>query len=50
VCREVAWSWESGAVCAQYDKARLSHGLPLLTPQDWVAPLDTDEPVLAQIA
>ncbi len=35
VCREVAPSWESGAVSAQCDKARLAHGLQLLTPDDW---------------
>lgn len=35
VCREVAPSWESGFASAQCDKARLAHGLPLLTPADW---------------
>ncbi len=42
VCREVQPSWESGAVSAQCDKARLAHGLALLTPQDWLQPYDTD--------
>lgn len=35
VCREVEPSWESGKVSVQCDKARLGHGLPLLTLQDW---------------
>ena len=38
VCREVVPSWEFGTVSAQCDKARLAHGLPLLTPNDWPAP------------
>jgi Fe-S-cluster containining protein len=37
VCREVQPSWEFGTVSAQCDKARLAHGLPLLTPRDWSA-------------
>lgn len=35
VCREVAASWESGEPSPQCDKARLAHGLTLLTPADW---------------
>lgn len=35
VCREVDASWEFGAASPQCDKARLAHGLPLLTPADW---------------
>lgn len=36
VCREVPPSWETGALSVQCDKARLAHGLPVLTPQDWL--------------
>ncbi len=35
VCGEVQASWEFGASSPQCDKARLAHGLPLLTVQDW---------------
>ena len=35
VCREVAPSWEFGKISPQCDKARLAHGLELLTPEDW---------------
>ncbi|MBN8716112.1 MAG: YkgJ family cysteine cluster protein [Stenotrophomonas sp.] len=37
VCREVDASWEFGQPSPQCDKARLAHGLPVLTPGDWVA-------------
>lgn len=37
VCREVAPSWEFGAVSAQCDRARVGHGLPPLMPHDWPA-------------
>jgi len=50
VCREVAPSWEFGAISPQCDKARLKHGLPLLRPQDWLEPFDTDASPLPQIA
>jgi Fe-S-cluster containining protein len=36
VCREVAASWEYGAISPQCDKARIGHGLPALTPEDWL--------------
>ena len=36
VCREVEPSWEAGTVSAQCDKARLAHGLPVLTARDWI--------------
>jgi Fe-S-cluster containining protein len=39
VCREVLPSWEFGTASAQCDKARLAHGLPLLTLLDWELPL-----------
>jgi Fe-S-cluster containining protein len=42
VCREVLPSWESGAARAQCDKARLGHGLALLTPLDWLETFETD--------
>ncbi len=50
VCREVAPSWESGEASAQCDKARLAHGLPLLTPQDWIDPSGVGAPPLPQSA
>ncbi len=37
VCREVDASWEHGVASAQCDKARIAHGLPLLTARDWPA-------------
>lgn len=49
VCREVVPSWEFGAISPQCDKARMAHGLPVLTPQDWLEPFDTDMPALLQI-
>ena len=36
VCALVPASWEFGAASAQCDKARLAHGLALLTADDWV--------------
>ncbi|HEX5306896.1 MAG TPA: YkgJ family cysteine cluster protein [Dyella sp.] len=50
VCREVAPSWEAGKASAQCDKARLAHGLPLLTPQDWIDPSGAGAPPLPQSA
>jgi Fe-S-cluster containining protein len=35
VCALVPASWEFGATSPQCDKARLAHGLPLLSPADW---------------
>lgn len=35
VCREVQPSWEFGIPNSQCDKARIAHGMPPLTPQDW---------------
>ena len=35
VCREVEASWESGRPSAQCDRARIAHGLPVLTAGDW---------------
>ncbi|MGO4221669.1 YkgJ family cysteine cluster protein [Lysobacter sp. TAF61] len=35
VCAAVPASWEFGAASAQCDKARLAHGLPELTQDDW---------------
>ena len=35
VCREVEASWENGLASTQCDKARLAHGLPVLTLADW---------------
>ncbi|MEO8999104.1 MAG: YkgJ family cysteine cluster protein, partial [Rhodanobacter sp.] len=47
--REVEPSWEFGKVSLQCDKARLAYGMPLLTPEDWLEPFDTDVP-LPQVA
>jgi uncharacterized protein len=38
-CREVEASWEHGRVSDQCDRARTRHGLPVLTPADWVPAL-----------
>ena len=38
VCRAVDASWEFGAASPQCDKARIAHGLPVLTPEDWALP------------
>lgn len=35
VCREVDASWENGVASPQCDKARVAHGLPVLTLADW---------------
>lgn len=35
VCAQVPASFEFGAASAQCDKARIAHGLPVLTPADW---------------
>lgn len=40
-CVALAASWETGAASAQCDRARLAHGLPVLTPADW---RDVDAP------
>jgi Fe-S-cluster containining protein len=37
VCREVIPAWESGEPSPQCDKARIKHGLPPLTREDWTA-------------
>ncbi|QIK80686.1 YkgJ family cysteine cluster protein [Lysobacter sp. HDW10] len=34
-CRAVQASWADGAADAQCDRARIRHGLPVLTPEDW---------------
>lgn len=41
-CALVPASWEFGAASAQCDKARVAHGLPVLTPDDWRAVRDAD--------
>ncbi|WP_149195192.1 YkgJ family cysteine cluster protein [Luteimonas suaedae] len=38
VCREVPASWEHGEASPQCDRARLAHGLPTLTADDWRPP------------
>ena len=35
-CREVSASWEHGEASDQCDRARITHGLPVLTPADWI--------------
>jgi Fe-S-cluster containining protein len=44
ICHEVVPSWELGAISVQCDKARLAHGLPQLTPEDWLDSIDRDPP------
>lgn len=44
VCREVPASWEYGAPSPQCDKARLAHGMPVLTQADWDFPTEPTEP------
>ncbi|NUS38484.1 MAG: YkgJ family cysteine cluster protein [Lysobacter sp.] len=39
-CAAVVASWESGGASTQCDRARAVHGLPVLTPSDW---LDVDD-------
>ncbi len=36
VCALVPASWEFGAASAQCDKARIAHGLRILTADDWI--------------
>jgi len=36
VCAAVTASWEYGQASPQCDKARIAHGLPALTPDDWL--------------
>lgn len=36
VCREVLPSWEFGEPSLQCDKARMTHGLVPLAPEDWL--------------
>lgn len=51
VCRDVEPSWESGHISVQCDKARVAHGLPVLTLQDWEVPaIAGNQPDLQQIA
>ena len=35
VCREVDASWEYGLASSQCDRARIAHGLPVITAADW---------------
>ncbi|MBN6150632.1 YkgJ family cysteine cluster protein [Xanthomonas sp. AmX2] len=44
VCRDVPASWEFGAASAQCDKARIAHGLPALTPDDWDGVVERNHP------
>jgi Fe-S-cluster containining protein len=37
VCREVQPAWEAGEPSLQCDRARIKHGLPPLTHEDWIA-------------
>lgn len=50
VCREVMPSWEFGAPSPQCDKARLAHGLQVLTPEDWLDPPGSGTPPLPRSA
>ena len=47
-CRDVGASWEHGQASAQCDRARSTHGLPVLTPEDWIDAGQTEfDPPLA---
>lgn len=41
-CAQVPASFEFGAASVQCDKARIAHGLPVLTPADWIGVADAD--------
>lgn len=43
-CRALAPSWANGAPSPQCDRARLAHGLPALTSDDWIGPLEPEHP------
>lgn len=36
-CRELQAAWEDGTPSPQCDRARARHGLPALTPEDWLS-------------
>ncbi len=42
-CREVSASWEHGQASAQCDRARILHGLPVLTPVAWTPVGETEQ-------
>ena len=42
-CAAVAASWESGEASGQCDRARLEHGLAVLTPADWIDAVESDQ-------
>lgn len=50
VCREVVPAWEFGAPSVQCDKARVAHGLAVLSPQDWLDPSGAGVPPLPRTA
>ncbi|MGN6512984.1 MAG: YkgJ family cysteine cluster protein [Lysobacteraceae bacterium] len=39
-CAALLPSWEGGAASPQCDRARRAHGLPVLTPADWVVAVE----------
>lgn len=39
-CRDVQASWESGEASPQCDRARVAHGLPVLSAADWRPVID----------
>ena len=43
VCAMVPASYEFGSASPQCDKSRVAHGLPLLTPQDWIGVDDAEK-------
>ena len=43
-CRELEPSWQNGAPSPQCDRARLAHGLPVLTSDDWIGPVAPRHP------
>lgn len=43
VCALVPASYEFGEASAQCDKARIAHGLPVLTPDAWIGVADSEK-------
>lgn len=49
VCAAVPASYEFGGASAQCDKARIAHGLPVLTPEDWAGVTDAERNPLPEL-
>lgn len=49
VCAAVPASYEFGEASAQCEKARIAHGLPALTPEDWAGVSDAERNPLPEL-